>query len=175
MHRTGHHGLCSAFGLELCFDTLPARGDKTGKSCFFQSLPSPGSVLGTWSRGARGFGSVSALPTGVWLFGAVFKGVNLRGNKRSLDLFGEQIPPFSYYTGDLQEGWTSQPARLMWAGSGVHTLISAGMTVVGVLHAVLVPSTAHREVTITVKIHCQGLSISGLLLRSFLLRTFYMP
>lgn len=167
-HQTRHHGLCSAFGLEPHFDTLPARGDKTEKSCFFQSLPSPDSVLGTWSRGARGFGSVSALPTGVWLFGAVFKGVNLTGNKRSLDLFGEQTSPFNYCTGDLREGWTSQPAQLMWAGSGVHTLISTGMTVVDVLQAVLVPSTAHRDVMITVKIHCQGLSISGLLLRSFL-------
>lgn len=64
-------------------------------------------------------------------------------------------------------GRTSQPARLMWAGSGVHTPISAAVTVVDSFWAGLVTTTAHREVTVTVMVYYQCLSVSGLLLRSY--------
>lgn len=167
-HRTWHHGLCSVFGLEPHFDTLPARGDKTEKSCFFPVTTQPRLCVRNLIKGSERLRISLSSSNWCLIVWRCLQRSKPNRNKRSLDLFGEQTSPFNYCTGDLCEGWTSQPAQLMWAGSGVHTLISTGMTVVDVLQAVLVPSTAHRDVRITVKIHCQSLSISGLLLRSFL-------
>lgn len=100
MHHTTECTI--VFGLELNFDSV----------CL-QWPPSPGCLLGTWSMGMRGFGSISVPLTGLWLFGTVFKGVNLTG---MISSFIWRADPSSIITQETCRGLSisDNPAGFGW-------------------------------------------------------------